>query len=66
MKPDEFCKLAAVRVRMTAAERIALDNLARSEGLSVSELARQRLGLDGLILAGDPMGGNPGQAMTAR
>lgn len=66
VKPDELCKLAAVRVRMTEAERTALDNLARSEGLTVSELARQLLGLGDLILAGDPMGGNPGQALTAR
>jgi hypothetical protein len=62
VKPDELCKLAAIRVRLTEAERAALDNLARSEGLTVSELARQRLGLGGLILAG----GNPGQAMAAR
>lgn len=66
VKPDELCKLAAVRVRMTEAERTALDNLARSEGLTVSELARQRLGLGGLILAGDPMGESSLQAMTAR
>ena len=65
VKPDELCKLAAVRVRMTEAERVALQDLARSEGLTVSELARQRLGLGGLILAGET-GGDPGQLMTAR
>lgn len=66
VKPDEECKFAAVRVRMTAAERKALDDLARSEGVTVSELTRQRLGLGGLILAGDLPGGNTGQAVTAR
>lgn len=45
VKPDEFCKLQAVRVRMTETEREALDDLACSAGLTVSEFVRQTLDL---------------------
>ena len=45
VKPDEFCKLQAVRVRMTETERAALDDLACSAGLTVSEFVRHTLDL---------------------
>lgn len=45
VKADEECRLQAVRVRLTAAERLALDDLAANAGLTISEYARQRLGI---------------------
>lgn len=45
VKPDEFCKLQAVRVRMTETERVLLSEIARSEGLTVSEFVRQSIDL---------------------
>lgn len=63
VKPDELCRLAAIRVRLTKAERTALDDLARSHGLTISDLARQRLNL-GALLAGDLAG--KAQLMQAR
>lgn len=50
IKPDEECRLQAVRVRLTAAERQALDDLAENAGLTISEYARQRLGIN-LVMA---------------
>ena len=45
VKDDAECRLEAVRVRLTAAERQALDDLAANAGMTISEYARQRLGI---------------------
>lgn len=50
VKADEECRLQAVRVRLTTAERLALDDLAANAGLTLSEYARQKLGIN-LVMA---------------
>lgn len=61
-KADDERRAAWLHLRLTASERAELEEWAGRENIPVSELARQRLGLGGLILTG----GNPGQAMAAR
>jgi hypothetical protein len=55
VKPDAECKLFAIRVRLTEDERKALDKLAAAQGLTVSDLTRQRLDL-GALLASETAG----------
>lgn len=54
IKTDEECRLEAVRVRLTAAERMTLNDLAIKAGLSISEFTRQRLGLNALVANDEP------------
>lgn len=45
VKPDEECRLMAIQVRITHGEHADLKRQAQSNGQTLSDLARKRLGL---------------------
>lgn len=46
VKPDEHCKLTALRVRMTYAQRAKLEREAASRNMELSTWTRVKLGLE--------------------